>query len=39
MNGLLKREQRATRYQYHRVREFEEEIKLKKYSVMGETME
>lgn len=27
MNGLLEREQRATRYQYHRVTELEEEIK------------
>ena len=27
MNGLLEREQRATRYQYHKVRELEEEIK------------
>ena len=28
MNGLLEREQRATRYQYHRVAELEEEIKI-----------
>ena len=30
MNGLLEREQRATRYQYHRVAELEEEIKILK---------
>lgn len=30
MNGLLEREQRATRFQYHRVAELEEEIKLLK---------